>query len=390
MTVVIPSGEDLILRSRELAPVVTARVAWQEENRRLHDETIEALHDAGIFRMRVPLRFGGYESEARTMLAVADELGRSDGSASWTASAHWIATWIACLFPDEVQEEVFSTPDVRVCGALSPLGVAVNAPGGLIVNGDWGYISGALHSHWQVIAATASGPDGQPMPIIALVPMSVLAIADDWHTTGLRGTGSVSTRAHGVFVPAERVLSLTTVLNNAPNRSTRSPIYRPPLLPVAAASSVGTVIGLAQAAQDAFLRRLPGAEIPYTTYSLQSEAPLTHLQIAEAAMKVDEARNHAQTLASRVDVMALESGPWTLRERARARAEMGAACRLAKEAVDVLATASGSSSIYRDVSIQRIQRDIQAVNLHGLMHPNTNTELYGRVLCGLEPNTFYI
>jgi hypothetical protein len=24
------------------------------------------------------------------------------------------------------------------------------------------------------------------------------------------------------------------------------------------------------------------------------------------------------------------------------------------------------------------------------MHPNTNFELYGRVLCGLEPNTLYI
>jgi hypothetical protein len=65
-------------------------------------------------------------------------------------------------------------------------------------------------------------------------------------------------------------------------------------------------------------------------------------------------------------------------------------CRLAKEAVDILAGASGGSSIYSDVPIQRIARDIQAVNLHALMHPNTNTELYGRVLCGLEPNTLYL
>jgi hypothetical protein len=28
--------------------------------------------------------------------------------------------------------------------------------------------------------------------------------------------------------------------------------------------------------------------------------------------------------------------------------------------------------------------------LHALMHPATNTELYGRILCGLEPNTLYI
>ncbi|MER6103314.1 hypothetical protein ABT115_13545 [Streptomyces sp. NPDC001832] len=47
----------------------------------------------------------------------------------------------------------------------------------------------------------------------------------------------------------------------------------------------------------------------------------------------------------------------------------------AKEAVDILNTASGASSIRRDVPIQRFQRDVQAVNLHALMHPNTNAEL---------------
>ena len=38
----------------------------------------------------------------------------------------------------------------------------------------------------------------------------------------------------------------------------------------------------------------------------------------------------------------------------------------------------------------RNQRDVQALNLHALMHPSTNYELYGRVLCGLEPNTSYL
>jgi hypothetical protein len=40
--------------------------------------------------------------------------------------------------------------------------------------------------------------------------------------------------------------------------------------------------------------------------------------------------------------------------------------------------------------MQRIMRDVQTVSLHALLHPNTNTELYGRVLCGLEPNTVFL
>ena len=64
--------------------------------------------------------------------------------------------------------------------------------------------------------------------------------------------------------------------------------------------------------------------------------------------------------------------------------------QLSKEAIEIFAGASGGSSIYLDIPIQRINRDVQAVNLHALMHPDTNAELYGRVLCGLEPNTLYI
>jgi alkylation response protein AidB-like acyl-CoA dehydrogenase len=296
------------------------------------------------------------------------------------------------MFPDEVQDEVFATPDARVCGTLSPSGTAAPAEGGVVVNGKWGFISGALHSHWQEIIAIFIPPDGEPYPIIALVPMSDLLIVDDWNTWGLRGTGSVSTVAQDVFIPAERVLPLPAVLQgqSASEQSASSAIYRAPLLPVASASSVGTVVGLAKAAKDAFDKRLPDRKITYTSYENQRDAPLTHLQVANAAMKVDEAQFHAHRLSELVDTKSAEAAPWTLHDRALARGDLGAVCQLADEAAGILAAASGGSSIYNTVPIQRIARDISAVSLHALMHPDTNAELYGRVLCGLEPNTLYI
>jgi hypothetical protein len=60
---------------------------------------------------------------------------------------------------------------------------------------------------------------------------------------------------------------------------------------------------------------------------------------------------------------------------------------LAREAVDRLFSASGATSIQPQVPIQRFQRDIQALSNHAIMSPSTTTELYGRHLCGLEPNT---
>jgi alkylation response protein AidB-like acyl-CoA dehydrogenase len=388
----VPTHQQLVQQARKLAPVLRRHAAWAEENRRLHDEVIEAFADAGLFRMRVPKRYGGFESPTRTLLEVATELGRADGSASWTGAVYWIPTWMAGLFPDSVQDEIFATPNVRVCGTLSPSGTAAVTAGGVTLNGQWGFISGAPHSHWQEIVAIQVGGPGEAMPILAMVPMSDLTIIDDWYTSGLSGTGSVSTAATDVFVPQERILPLGAALSgqgvSAANGDT--PIYQAPLLPVAAASSVGTAIGLGRAAQEEFLARLDGKKITYTDYSSQRDAALTHHQVAEAAMKVDGAEFHAGRLTSNVDSKTLDGTPWTIEERVRARADMGAACRLAKQAVDILAGASGGSSVYRDVPMQRIARDINALNLHALMHPDTNAELYGRVLCGLEPNTQYL
>jgi alkylation response protein AidB-like acyl-CoA dehydrogenase len=392
LTTEVPTREQIVRGASELVPVLKRNAAWSEENRRIHEESIEALAQAGVFRLRVPARYGGYEADTRTLVEVGTALGRADGSTSWTASVYWIPTWMACQFPDPVQDEVFATPDVRICGTLSPGGMAAPVDGGVLVNGRWGFISGALHAHWQEIIAILVPPDGEPYPVMALVPITDLQVIDDWYTAGLKATGSVSTVAQEVFVPAERVLPLPAVLagQGASASNAASPIYRAPLLPVASASSVGTVVGLAKGARDAFFERLPDRKITYTGYASQKEAPLTHLQVAEAAQKIDQAEFHAHRLATLVDTKGLEGSPWSLEQRARARADLGTVVRLAKEAVDIFATASGGSSIYSDVPIQRIARDIAAVNLHALMHPNTNTELYGRVLCGLEPNTLYI
>ncbi|MBY8870725.1 acyl-CoA dehydrogenase family protein [Micromonospora sp. PLK6-60] len=387
-----PTTEDLVRRAAELVPLLRKRANWMEENRRLADDVLDGLADAGVFKMRVPARYGGYESDVRTVSRVVAELARGDGSTAWTVAVWNISTWIAGLFPDATQDEIFSGPDVRVCGILSPTATAVPVDGGVIVNGKWAFNSGVQQSHWNTNAVILLKPGGEPEPIMTAIPIKELEIVDDWYTSGLRGSGSVSTVARDVFVPRERFLSMGPVLHEqySSERNAATPIFRAPLLPTACSTVSGTAQGLAKAAIEAFHERLPGRKISYTGYAEQREAPLTHLQVAEATVKSDEAEFHAQRAATLVDVKSLNGESWTTEERARVRLDMGAACQRAKEAVEVLNTASGGSSIYSHVPIQRILRDVQALNLHGVMHPNTNYELYGRVLCGLEPNTHYL
>jgi 3-hydroxy-9,10-secoandrosta-1,3,5(10)-triene-9,17-dione monooxygenase len=388
----VPSREELTRRAAEVVPLLKDTAAKSEEARNLADEAVQALADIEFFKMRIPKRYGGFESDLSTTSAVLTELARGDGSTSWTAAVWTISTWIAGLFPDEVQDEIFSTPDVRVCGILSPTATAVPVDGGIVVNGKWVFNSGAKHSHWNTNAVILLHPEHGPMPVMTAIPLSDLQIVDDWYTSGLRGSGSVSTVATDVFVPEARVLHMGPVLQQkySSEANRNSPIYTAPLLPTACSTVSAVAYGLAVAAKDAFFERLPGRKISYTDYAEQAHAPLTHLQTAEAQIRIDEAGFHALRAAGLVDRKANAGEEWTVEERARVRLDMGATCVRAKEAVDVLNTASGGSSIYDHVPIQRIERDIQAVNLHGVMHPNTNFELYGRILCGLEPNTHYL
>jgi alkylation response protein AidB-like acyl-CoA dehydrogenase len=392
VTTSISAPEQVVRDASALTPLLRKHAAWMEENRRLHDEVVEALADAGVFKLRQPRQYGGLEADTRTLVDVGTALGQGDGATAWVVSVYWIPGWMTSQFPDEVQDEIYSTENVRVSGTLSPSGLATPTDGGVIVNGKWGFISGAHHAHWQEIIAIFTPPEGEPYPIMAMVPMSDLQVIDDWHTSGLRGSGSVTTVAEELFVPQERVLPMAALLagEGVSRRNADTPVFHGPVMPVATASSVGTLIGLAKGAQELFHSRMSNRKITYTGYESQREAPVTHFQVAEATTKIDQAEFHAKRLATRVDTKFEDDAEWKLEERALNRADVGATVQLAKEAIEIFATASGGSSIYNDVPIQRVLRDVQAVSLHALMHPNTNAELYGRVLCGLEPNTLYI
>jgi alkylation response protein AidB-like acyl-CoA dehydrogenase len=387
-----PTKDELVRRAAGLVPLIKDKAMWMDENRCLHEEVIEALTDAGLLRMRVPVRYGGFESDMTTVVDVISEIGRGDGSTSWTLAVWAISAWMVGMFPDEVQDEVFSTPDIRICGILSPGALVVPTDGGYIVNGKWSFNTGARQSKWNTNAAVVPTGDGGHEPVMTLIPISDLQIVDDWYTSGLRGSGSVTTLAKDVFIPAERVLPMGPVLagQHRSKLNADAAIFKAPFMPTACSKVSAVALGLAKAAKDAFFERLPGRRITYTSYESQSEAPVTHLEVAEAITRIDETSFHAYRAAQMIDTKGPSGEPWTLEERARVRLDLGAACQRAKEAVEILDSASGGSSIYRDVPIQRIERDVKTLNLHAILHPTTNLELYGRIICGLDSNTPYI
>jgi alkylation response protein AidB-like acyl-CoA dehydrogenase len=387
-----PSRAELVQRVADIVPVLRANAQWGDQHRRLADETVDAMTDAGVLRMLVPTHYGGYESDMQTIVDVGIQLGRGDGSPAFCATAWWAQCWVVAHFPDSVQDAIFTSPDVRICGTLVPNGKGEITKDGVVVSGEWGFNSGAWHSEWKVLNTLAPNSAGELEPIAAVVPMSDLEIIDDWDVAGLRGTGSVTLVARDVFIPRERFQWISEVARQqyGSERNADSPCYRGPIVGVLSNINTGKQVGLAQAARETFFDRIYDRVIQHTNYKTQAEWPVTHVQVAEADLKIDEAEYQARRLAALVDQKNYSNEPYTMRERAFCRVAVGRVSQLCYEAVNIYNMASGAGGIYSSMPIQRIQRDIQAISLHALNMPIKNLELYGRVLCGLEPNTFFI
>ncbi len=381
------SSSSLVERAAALVPMLRERAADAEAARRVAPATFDALSEADVFRMTAPKRFGGHEADFKTQCEVLAEIGRGCPSTSWVATILSAMSWLAGTFPDAAQEEIFASRDPRISGVFSPTGTAVPADGGYLVNGRWGYNTGGHGSDWTVVNAVLTTAEGAGPPMCVLARSGDFTRLDDWHASGMAATGSSTILAENLFVPAYRVQPLPAMLDAAyPARhNAGNPYFTYPLASVLSVNGAGTPVGVARGALETFHERLPGRGITYTTYTNKAEAPVTHLQVGEASLKIDSADAHMRLACALLDEHRGET--MSVRSRVKARAHVSAATGLAREAVDILFYASGASAIQSHVPIQRFQRDIQALSNHAIMHPQTTIELYGRVLCGLEPNT---
>ena len=377
----------LVERAAGLVPMLRERAVDAEKARRVAPETFDALAEADVFRMTAPARYGGYEVDFQTQCDVLAELARGCPSTSWVATILSAMSWLVGVFPDEAQDEIFADGDPRISGVFSPTGVGTPTEGGLVINGRWGFNTGGHGSKWTVVNAVVPTETGMGMPTCVLAPSRDLRRLDDWYASGMAATGSETIVAENLFVPAHRTLPLPLMLEAKypPRHNAANPYFNYPLAPVLTVNAGGTPIGTARGALEAFHERLPGRGITYTNYTNQAEAAVTHLQVGEATLKLDSSDAHLRRACAILDDN--PGAVLSVADRVKSRAHISYATGLARDVVDALFYASGASAIQSTVPIQRFQRDIQALANHAIMHPQTAIELYGRILCGLPPNT---
>src|SRR6202012_4304708 len=152
----------LVARARALGPLPAANASQGEADRRGGEESIQALIDAGLFKIAVPRRYGGYETSVPTMLEGAAAVGEADGGTARGLTPVNVCNWLLGLFPEQAEDDVFGAdPDTLASGVLAPTATTVKVDGGWRVTGKWYYNSGSWHSTWAGLGIPAARQWGE-------------------------------------------------------------------------------------------------------------------------------------------------------------------------------------------------------------------------------------
>ncbi|MFZ9630394.1 MAG: hypothetical protein ACO3C1_13715 [Ilumatobacteraceae bacterium] len=390
MTLVETQAEvDNIARTRALIPALRERSAEAAALRRVPQENIDLLREAGSLKTIQSRRNGGYGFSMRTHLEVVASLAEGCANTAWVAGVTQAHSWLLSHFPEQAQDDAYGNPDNVVSAVIGPRGSAVKVDGGYRLSGFWPFASGNQVSQWLLLGGVVKNPVGDVIDEgDFLVPTEAVTQLDDWFVNGLTGTGSCSVKVDDLFIPDHRFLSLPgLVMGGSPGMSAYDEwnMHCAPV-PVLALALTGGAIGIARAALADFPNLVRGKTIAYTADD-QYNHPLTHIQAGNAAMLIHEGELILFHCADQIDAAAREGRDLDFMTRARMRLDCAQGVRRCLEGVEILFHASGASGIRLASPLTRAVADLRAINQHGLLNLETNQELYGRIVLGLPQNT---
>lgn len=383
--------EEAVERARRLVPAVRARAETAERTRAVPVETIAELQAAGLLDLTRPAMFGGAELGFSALAAVAAEIAAACGSTGWVYSVFVGHDWMVALFPEAAQREVFGRRGSYVSSVVHFGGAQpVRVPGGFRFKGGAGRLcSGIDHAAWVLLGtAVAAEGDAPAEPRYFLVPKSEFEIVDDWHTTGLRGTGSKSIRLADAFVPEYRSLSIPELANgNAPGLSLHdSIVYRAPFPEVLILALVGAPLGIAQGA---LARHAEGLRAQFAAFVEEqiAEQSTALARVARASAEIDAAFAVIRSAAARVDASA-DPLRFNRLERASLLRDYAYAAQTARGAVNSLFEGGGSRALYDSSELQRMWRDMNTACAHMGFSWDRTAPAFGRALLDLPPGKF--
>jgi 3-hydroxy-9,10-secoandrosta-1,3,5(10)-triene-9,17-dione monooxygenase len=359
-----PTVNDLVAAARGLVPLLKAEANAAEDGRDMTVAAMAALKTAGLHRVYMPRRFGGYEMDWGAHYLISREVAEACGSAGWLVSLVFSHIMWAARFPAEAQEEFFGNGRDPILGTGSAGGgLLTPADGGFVLNGRWGFVSGINHAGGAMIVAKTD--PAQLFSHFVLLMPGEYVVENNWEAEGLRGTGSHHIKVANRFVPARRCVARDDLLGRDPPGARLHASYIYAVRPALYQKSwfAGPLLGTAAGGLKEYLAQTR-ARVGQLFGESVAEQGTVQVKIGESMAEIDTARlvfdDYGRLLhakgAAREDIVG--------DDLLRARRMVTHASRLCLSAVDRLSAMMGVTAQSGRNPVQRLFRDCRTVTTH--------------------------
>jgi acyl-CoA dehydrogenase len=359
----------------ELAPRFAQRAAEADADDRFVAENYAELKASGLVAAAVPAELGGLGASHAELCEMLRQIARACGSTGLAFSMHTHSV-AAVAWRWRHQKAPLENLLKRVSGEgcmlltsgasdwLPGSGAARRTDGGYLVKARKIFASGAPAAELFLTSAVAEDAPGKREVLHFSVPMDAkgLRVGSNWHTLGMRGTGSHDVILDDVFVP-DAAISLR-----------RAPDLWHPMFHVAAMVATPLIctvyLGIAQAARERALlmssRRRQTPRLLDIAGEMLNEVRAAEL--AQADMLAAAATN--------------DPGFATTNRVFTARALLG---RAVLRAGDLAFELAGGAGFFREAGFERLFRDLQGIRFH-LLQDGDQRRLAASLALGLDPD----
>ena len=371
--------QEIMDRVRAIAPRFAERAAAAEEARRIPQESVDDMLEAGIARVLIPKEAGGYGLGFDTWFEATRELSKADASHGWCASLIIHHNHLIAQYPQAAQKTLWANGlDVPIAVSLVPVVEAIPVDGGYRISGKGSpFVSGIDHCTWVMLSGRvrADGTGAAPKWQFFLVPPGEYTIRDTWFTAGMRATGSKTVVVDNAFVPRDLVLQLADLRDGRTRGGAlyRDAIFHTPYSYYAPIAVATPMLGTAQGAYEHF-REWTTTRKAQDGSSVAAKTSV-QVQMARAAADLDA----ADLLLRRAVNVTAKPQDYSPKHLTRSLRDFARISELTVGAIDTLLSLSGTAAFDNSHPLQRAWRDIHFMSMHSAVAIEKNFAAFGHM-----------
>jgi 3-hydroxy-9,10-secoandrosta-1,3,5(10)-triene-9,17-dione monooxygenase len=380
-------GAAMLERVIALQPLLRNNAEQARSERRVPQENIQALQDAGFFLALQPKAWGGFELDPQDFFRMQMAIAESCMSTAWAGGIVAVHAYQIALMEHQAQVDVWGEDiHTRISSSYAPMGKVEPVEGGFRFSGRWGWSSGCDHCTWALLGGIL--PDGTYRTF--LVPRSDYRIEDTWNSMGLQGTGSNDIVVEDAFVPEHRTHKQTDGFagTNPGVTADSAPLYRLPWAQLFIRVVSTPAIGAARDALNLYTELVKGKASGDVTKLAQDIG--TQMRIADAKNAIE---TMTTVLLANFDAMmaAVRAGQdIPLEDRILYRYQASLVIEQSIAVVDSLFSSAGGSSVFQGSAIQQRFLDIHTARAHVANNPTSFARNLGAVGLGADNRDFFV